>query len=199
MTDPIIRIELTEKQQSLLLTALAEKSVETDVYLVGYRGEEKPGPMDTCCEAHQLRFDERQRQRLSLKKQQKRLTKLTRLIEGSQRVQSVPLDQITLVYRDWAGEQHTQPLADITEAGTLIDPESGDDLSLERAIVQVGRSHVDDTWDNTIPREIADALECRSDAVSLRTAAWLHEHENDDAVWQIINRAMDALTELAES
>lgn len=199
MTDPIIRIELTEKQQSLLLTALAEKSVETRVYLNGYRDEEKPGPMDTCCEAHQLRFDERQRQRLSLTKQQKRLAKLTRLIEGPQRIQSVPLDQITLVYRDEAGEQYTQPLADITESGTLIDPRNGSDLELERAIVKVGRSHVDDIWDNTIPRAIADALECREDTKSLRTAAWLHEHENDDSVWQIINRAMDALTELAES
>lgn len=199
MSDPIIRIELTEKQQSLLLSALAAKSAETDVYLVGYRGEEKPGPMDTCCAGHQMRFDDRQRQRLSLKKQQKRLAKLTRLIEGPQRIQSIPLDQITLVYSDEAGEQHTQPLPDIIEAGTLIDPESGVDLDLERAIVNVSRSHVDDTWDNTIPREIADALECREDAASLRAAGWLHEHENDDAVWQIINRAMDALTELAES
>jgi hypothetical protein len=197
MTEPVIRIELTSKQQSLLLTALAEKSVETDVYLAGYRDDAKPGPMDTCCPAHQMRFDERQRQRTALVKQRKVLKKLTRLIENPQSIASVPLDQITLMYRDAEGNQHEQPLQDITTAGTLIDPENGDDLDLERAIVKISRSHVDDTWDNTIPREIAGALECREDSASTRAAAWLHANENEDAVWQIINRAMDAITELS--
>lgn len=40
------------------------------------------------------------------------------------------LSQIMLQYRAEDGTTHTQPLSDITEAGTLIDPETGDDLEL---------------------------------------------------------------------
>lgn len=41
-----------------------------------------------------------------------------------------PLIDIVLVYTDEAGKEYEQPLSDIEESGTLIDPESGDDLSL---------------------------------------------------------------------
>lgn len=37
---------------------------------------------------------------------------------------------ITLIYVSESGEEYTQPLADITDAGTLIDPETGDDMVL---------------------------------------------------------------------
>lgn len=40
------------------------------------------------------------------------------------------LSQIMLQYRAEDGTTYTQPLSDITEAGTLIDPETGDDLEL---------------------------------------------------------------------
>lgn len=40
------------------------------------------------------------------------------------------LGKILLVYRDEAGDLHEQPIGDINEAGTLIDPESGDDMEL---------------------------------------------------------------------
>lgn len=39
-------------------------------------------------------------------------------------------DRVTLIYTDEQGETHHQPLPDITEVGTLIDPETGDDLEL---------------------------------------------------------------------
>ena len=42
---------------------------------------------------------------------------------------------MTLVYRDTAGKTHEQPLADIGSAGTLIDPDSGNDLELIAAFV----------------------------------------------------------------
>lgn len=45
------------------------------------------------------------------------------------------VNHITLVYRDSTGEEHTQPLADITEVGTLIDPHTGDDMDLVDARV----------------------------------------------------------------
>lgn len=52
---------------------------------------------------------------------------------------SVPestLDRITLVYRDLTGAEHTQPLRDITEVGTLIDPDDGSDMELVDARVR---------------------------------------------------------------
>ncbi|MCK0441264.1 hypothetical protein MUG78_17840 [Gordonia alkaliphila] len=35
-----------------------------------------------------------------------------------------------LVYVDEGGGHHYQPWGDLTEAGTLIDPENGDDMDL---------------------------------------------------------------------
>lgn len=35
-----------------------------------------------------------------------------------------------LVYVDFNGNRHYQPWQDLTSAGTLIDPESGDDMEV---------------------------------------------------------------------
>ena len=35
-----------------------------------------------------------------------------------------------LIYRDETGEEHYQPWQDIVSSGTLIDPETGDDMEL---------------------------------------------------------------------
>lgn len=35
-----------------------------------------------------------------------------------------------LVYKDLDGETHHQPWQDLTSVGTLIDPESGDDMEI---------------------------------------------------------------------
>lgn len=51
------------------------------------------------------------------------------------RSEQTDLNQVTLVYRDTRGVEHTQPLADITESGTLIDPHTGDDLELSHALI----------------------------------------------------------------
>lgn len=40
------------------------------------------------------------------------------------------LEQYELIYRDTTGVKHYQPVADLTEVGTLIDPETGDDMEL---------------------------------------------------------------------
>lgn len=47
----------------------------------------------------------------------------------------VRLDRVTLVYRDEDGKRHEQPLPDITSVGTLIDPETGEDLELVEAVL----------------------------------------------------------------
>ena len=41
-----------------------------------------------------------------------------------------PLADIVLIYTAPDGEVFEQPLSDITTSGTLIDPETGDDLEL---------------------------------------------------------------------
>lgn len=43
---------------------------------------------------------------------------------------SFSLDDIDLVYADESGTEYTQSLSELSEAGTLIDPDTGDDLTL---------------------------------------------------------------------
>lgn len=38
--------------------------------------------------------------------------------------------RVTLIYLDEAGNEHAQPLGDLAQAGTLVDPESGEDMIL---------------------------------------------------------------------
>jgi hypothetical protein len=39
-------------------------------------------------------------------------------------------EHATLVYRDSVGTLHRQMVADVAEFGTLIDPETGDDMEI---------------------------------------------------------------------
>lgn len=43
---------------------------------------------------------------------------------------NIDLNKATLVYTDESGQEHEQPVADITSSGTLIDPDTGDDMPL---------------------------------------------------------------------
>lgn len=45
-------------------------------------------------------------------------------------LQPQPAAHVTLIYSDKDGALYEQPLDDITQSGTLIDPENGDDLDL---------------------------------------------------------------------
>lgn len=65
-TEKHLTVEITARQANILLDALYEKSVDTDRYLLGYRDDETPGPLDTCCDAHLARFQDRARQREAL-------------------------------------------------------------------------------------------------------------------------------------
>lgn len=112
---------------------------------------------------------------------------------------AVALERVTLIYHDEKARTHTQPLSDITTAGTLIDPDTGDDLELVSTLI----ADVDQdatpsrAWDNTVPRELAGVLEDREDERSVRAAEWLAEHENDDAVWDLIGSLLDRITQMA--
>lgn len=53
------------------------------------------------------------------------------------------------------------------------------------------------SWDNSVPRALAEALDDREDDESCGAARWLAEHENDDYVWDLIGKLLDRITELA--
>ena len=42
----------------------------------------------------------------------------------------LPLDRVTLVYISENNEEYRQPLSDLPDMGTLIDPDNGNDLDL---------------------------------------------------------------------
>lgn len=44
-------------------------------------------------------------------------------------------DTITLIYQDAEGNLHEQPLLDINEAGTLVDPENGEAMHVIGAYI----------------------------------------------------------------
>lgn len=48
---------------------------------------------------------------------------------------------VTLVYKDEDGKEYEQPLNDVFYSGTLIDPETGDDLELVRAYISLMAAH----------------------------------------------------------
>jgi len=39
-------------------------------------------------------------------------------------------EKVTLWYQDAAGGLHPQPVTDVVEVGTLIDPDTGDDMQI---------------------------------------------------------------------
>lgn len=49
--------------------------------------------------------------------------------------QVLPASVVSAIYRDEAGNEHTQPLSDFTEAGGLIDPDTGEDMPITGALV----------------------------------------------------------------
>lgn len=51
-------------------------------------------------------------------------------------MQKVNAEKVFVIYGpDSQGEFHEQPLSDIVQSGTLIDPETGDDLEVSHAVV----------------------------------------------------------------
>ncbi|MEH0490568.1 hypothetical protein QBA78_36540 [Streptomyces scabiei] len=82
-TEPTISIELTERQQSVTIDALYDKSAETDRYLSSYRDTEKPGPLDSCCAAHLARFEERSAQRADLLERKQHVRSAIDIVDGA--------------------------------------------------------------------------------------------------------------------
>lgn len=81
-TENSLTLEITTQQANVLLDALYDKSVETDRYLIGYRNDENPSPLDTCCDAHLAHFKDRLRQREALVKRKSQIRGLITLVEA---------------------------------------------------------------------------------------------------------------------
>lgn len=47
------------------------------------------------------------------------------------------LSNVTVVYEDAEGNYHRQPVSDISDVGTLIDPDTGDDMEMSWVEVSV--------------------------------------------------------------
>ena len=43
--------------------------------------------------------------------------------------------EVLVSYVDSLGSVHTQPVSDITESGTLIDPHTGDDMPIQNVVL----------------------------------------------------------------
>lgn len=69
---------------------------------------------------------------------------------------------------------------------------------VKRGFLKAELKPASEDWDNTVPRELAGVLEDREDESSARAAAWLAEHENDDAVWYLIGSLLDQIIEMAD-
>lgn len=112
---------------------------------------------------------------------------------------TVRAEKATLIYEDSEGRSYEQPLSDITEAGTLINPETGDDLEVVAArveLIEPDQNHSPQV-SSPLVRELAACLRERGDARSVQAAAWVEAHEHDSRLWLIIGPMVDRVTALA--
>lgn len=45
--------------------------------------------------------------------------------------------RVRLIYHDTRNRSYTQPLTDLTEVGTLIDPDTGDDMEIDGVVIDL--------------------------------------------------------------
>lgn len=137
-TEPKVLVAMSPRQAGIVTQALITAKRETQSHLTSYPSTDEPRPTDSCCLAHRSFFEDRLRQRGVLRDRVDLIDELIAAIEpiadGLAPEVEIGLDAVVLVYRDEDGEDHEQPLPDITSAGTLIDPDSGDDLELRTAV-----------------------------------------------------------------
>ena len=79
--EPPVTVVLTELQRSLVLTALFEKASETRRYVESSRVSEEPGPMETCCSSHYVRWQRNHEIFESMKDRQRAEKELIKLFE----------------------------------------------------------------------------------------------------------------------
>lgn len=141
MTEPIVTLTLTKRQQAIVLDALLDKELESGRYVHSYGVQRPPGPMDSCCTGHRHAYDRRADERASLADRHERVKETITLVKNT--------------------EAHS--------------------------------------FDNSICRELVDALRDREDDESVRAAEWVADNESDDVVWHLVGKLLDDLTKLATS
>lgn len=52
-------------------------------------------------------------------------------------------------------------------------------------------------WGNTLPEAIATCLADREESAAVRAVAWLKGHENDSALWELLNHHLDTIQQMA--
>ncbi len=82
---------------------------------------------------------------------------------------AVPARCVTLVYLDSERRRHTQPLSDVVYTGTLIDPDSGDDLEIAGAEIELPEDPRGD-GDDAAARDPAGGVPDDDDGEAARTA-----------------------------
>jgi len=131
---PVATLQLDDPQATMILGLLYEKRGETERYLRSYPDYDEPKPTDSCCEFHLVRFEESLRERGVLHQRLARVQGLIETVEAltfsEEPSTSVRPDRVELVYRAAGGELIHQNVTELTDAGTAINPETGDDLEI---------------------------------------------------------------------
>ena len=81
----LIRLDVTEQQRGLLLTALAEYQVEQERYARSYPtpSDSGPGPLDMCCPGHLARYEARKREGAMFRESVARIADLSSLVANA--------------------------------------------------------------------------------------------------------------------
>ncbi len=74
-------VTLTSEQVGLLISAMYEKTMETDRYLRGFDAPERPEQRHLCCDEHRLRYERDREMQASLKRRRAAETELIDLLE----------------------------------------------------------------------------------------------------------------------
>lgn len=75
--------ELTKEQLSIVLSALTDKILDVEHYLIGSKVDDEPGPLDKCCAGHLARYEERKRTYEALTNQKEAVKATLKLFRNS--------------------------------------------------------------------------------------------------------------------
>lgn len=132
-TEHDLTLTLSVHEQNLLLDALVNSKLDTQHYL-GAQPIGEPKDTDTCCAAHRRVYEDRKSTEATLLCRQQSQQSLVDRIEAAQQTaqssQQIDPRFVALVYKDESGQMHSQPVSDVITQGTLVDPESGNDLAI---------------------------------------------------------------------
>lgn len=104
----------------------------------------------------------------------------------------LPLSAVTLIYTDDDGTEYIQSLSDIEQAGTLIDPRTGDDLTLDRVVVDQPTPAAGSFHDPAVGGLAARVARTES-PTDPPLIDWLTAHQNDERVQHAVESLLGRL------